>query len=263
MAEWRLLVVPRPATGWWNMAVDEALLAAAAVGGPPTLRLYAWDGPWLSLGHAQPFDDAGLAACREAGVEVVRRVTGGRAVLHGADLTYAVTAREDALPAGLDASYRVLSDALLVALRGLGVAAERVAHGPVAVAAEGAFDCFAEAANDELCVGGRKLAGNAQRRAGGALLQHGSIRLAADPVAAARIAGTGLGATSLGELGLAPAAARRALSEALPKALAERIGVSWTIAPLAPAERDDARRRAVWLRRDPLARRAGPSSRAF
>src|SRR6185295_8843377 len=100
-------------------------------------------------------------------------------------------------PDGLDASYRVLSDALLAALRALGIAAERVANGPVAVAEAAAFDCFAEAANDELCVGGRKLAGSAQRRAGGALLQHGSIRLSADPPAAARIAGTGLGATSL------------------------------------------------------------------
>jgi lipoate-protein ligase A len=245
------------------MAVDEALLASAAKGAPPTLRLYAWSGPWLSLGHAQRFDDAALAACRRAGVEVVRRVTGGRAVLHGADLTYAVTAPESALPAGLDASYRVLSDALLAALRELGVDAERAAAGPVALADAHGFDCFAEAANDELCVGGRKLAGNAQRRAGGALLQHGSIRLAADPVGAAHGAGTGAGATSLAELGLEPLAARRTLVEALPRALAERLGLGWTAAPLASLERDDARRRAARLRRDPLARRAGPTSRAF
>lgn len=244
------------------MALDEALLAGAGQGAPPTLRLYAWRGPWLSLGYAQTFDDAARESCRAAGVEVVRRVTGGRAVLHGADLTYAVTAPEAALPDGLDASYRVLSDALLAALRTLGVAAERVTNGRGAAGDRAAFDCFAEAANDELSVGGRKLAGSAQRRAGGALLQHGSVRLAADPAAAARIAGTGLQATSLGELGIAPGLARRGLVAALPAALADRLGASMTAGRLAACERDEARRRAVALRRDPLARRAGPSSRA-
>jgi lipoyl(octanoyl) transferase len=264
MAEaWRLIVASRPASGFWNMAVDESLLAGAAQGAPPTLRLYAWSGPWLSLGHAQPFDGATLTVCRRVGVGVVRRVTGGRAVLHGADLTYAVTASERALPDGLHASYRVLSDALVDALRGLGIEAERVAAGAHRVAPDGGFDCFAEAADDEVCAGGRKLAGSAQRRAGGALLQHGSIRLAPDPPPAARIAGIGLGATSLAELGVAPGAARRTLAEALPKALGERLGVAFSPGSLAASERERAHRLAAALRRDPLARRAGPSSRAF
>src|SRR5512134_1094289 len=98
MAMWRLVIEPKPATGWWNMALDEALLAAAARGAAPTLRLYEWDGAWLSLGHAQRFDARAVGRCREADVEVVRRVTGGRAVLHGADLTYAITASERDLP---------------------------------------------------------------------------------------------------------------------------------------------------------------------
>jgi lipoyl(octanoyl) transferase len=259
---WRLVVTPRPASGFWNMAVDEALLAAASTGAPPTLRLYAWRGPWLSLGHAQPFDGATFEACRRAGVGVVRRVTGGRAVLHGADLTYAVTASERALPDGLHASYRILSDALVDALRGLGIEAERVAGGRRRVAPAAGFDCFAEAADDEVCAGGRKLAGSAQRRGGGALLQHGSVRLAPDPAAVERIAGTGLGATSLAELGVAPESARRTLGEALPKALGARLSVAFVAGSLSPSERAWALRRASALRRDPLARRAGPSSRA-
>ncbi|RIK91057.1 MAG: lipoate--protein ligase family protein, partial [Proteobacteria bacterium] len=145
------------------MALDEALLASASAGAPPTLRLYGWHGPWLSLGYAQPFDEAAAAACRRAGVSVVRRVTGGRAVLHGRDLTYAVAAHESALPAGLDASYRLVSDALIAALAAIGVAAERAAPA-AAIAPGGAFDCFASAATDEIAVGGRKLAGSAQRR---------------------------------------------------------------------------------------------------
>src|SRR5512147_1016873 len=160
MAErWRLLVEPVPATGWWNMAVDEMLLGAAAGGAAPVLRFYEWRGPWLSLGYAQPFSAASAAACRDAGVQVVRRVTGGRAVLHGADLTYGVAATASALPAGLDSSYRLLSDAILAALRDLGIAAERAAAA-TPVAPEGEFDCFALAATDEICAGGRKLAGS-------------------------------------------------------------------------------------------------------
>lgn len=263
MAErWRLLIEAEPATGWWNMALDETLLAAVAAGARPTLRLYAWDGAWLSLGHAQPFDAGALAAHREAGVEVLRRVTGGRAVLHGRDLTYAIAAPEAALPGGLLESYRALSDALLVALRGLGVEAERARGGRGAPRARADFDCFAEAAADELCAGGRKLAGSAQRRAGGALLQHGSIRLADDPAAAARVARTGQGATSLAAFGWDPEAARGALVEALPRALAERLGVAFESAALDPEERREAQRRAETLRLDPLARRAGPASRA-
>ena len=102
-ARWRLLL-DGPGDGPWNMAVDEALLRSAQRGAPPTLRFYSWDGAWLSLGFAQPLDAARRAACRAAGVGIVRRATGGRAVLHGSDLTYAVAAPVAALPAGLHAT---------------------------------------------------------------------------------------------------------------------------------------------------------------
>lgn len=240
------------------MAVDEVLLASAGAGAPPALRLYAWRGPWLSLGYAQPFDEASARACRAAGVEVVRRVTGGRAVLHGGDLTYAVVAREASLPPGLEGSYRLLSDALLAALASVGVAAERAPAAPAA----SSFDCFAAAATDEICAEGRKLAGSAQRRAAGAVLQHGSIRLRPDPPEAARVAGLGAGATTLAELGIDPEAGLSGLRAALPRALAERLGVEIAPATLDPAERRAARARALALRRDPLARRALAASRA-
>ena len=84
------------------MAVDEVLFASATAGSAPVLRLYEWSGPWLSLGYAQPFSASRGAACRDAGVHVVRRVTGGRAVLHGRDLTYGVAPRRRrrAVPGG-------------------------------------------------------------------------------------------------------------------------------------------------------------------
>ena len=91
---WRL-IEDGPGSGGWNMGVDEALLASA-VAGRATLRLYSWDGPWLSLGYGQPSRGDLRSACLEAGVGMVRRVTGGRAVLHGSDLTYAIAAPEEA-----------------------------------------------------------------------------------------------------------------------------------------------------------------------
>lgn len=244
------------------MALDETLLEAAAAGAPPTLRLYAWTGPWLSLGYAQPFEATAARECRDAGVSVVRRITGGRAVLHGRDLTYAVTAHESELPPGLEASYRVVSDALIAALAALGVEAERAARGP-AIAPDGAFDCFASAAHDEIAVAGRKLAGSAQRRAGGAVLQHGSIRIAEDPPDAARVAGVGRFATSLSELGLAPGRARAELVRGVPRALGEALGAEIEQAPLHEDERRAARARARALQRDPLGRRAAAASRGL
>ena len=211
------------------MAVDEALLASAVESGPPTLRFYRWSGPWLSLGYRQRLNAARLAACTRSGVGVVRRTTGGRAVLHGEDLTYAVVAREEALPAGLAATYAFVAEVLREALAALGVAAEPAPRPATAQRAE-AFDCFAEPAADELCVGGRKLIGSAQRRAGGGVLQHGSIRLAPDPPGVRRAAGFALGAaTSLSELGAEIRV--EALISACDRAFARRLG-----ADLEPAE---------------------------
>jgi lipoyl(octanoyl) transferase len=248
---WRLLIEPTPATGWWNMAVDEVLLAGAASGAAPVLRLYSWEGPWLSLGYGQPLHAATAAACRDAGVEILRRVTGGRAVLHGADLTYGVAAPAEALPAGLDASYRLLSDAIRLALRELGVEAER-APAAAAVAPSAGFDCFASPATDEICVAGRKLAGSAQRRVAGAVLQHGSIRVEPDPVAVARAVGLGPGATSLRELGVSADTARNVLRRALPAALGQILGVDLVADALQSEERHAVESRASSLQRDPL-----------
>jgi lipoate-protein ligase A len=206
-ARWRLLL-DGPGAGPWNMAVDEALLRSAQRGAAPTLRFYSWDGAWLSLGFAQKLDAPRRAACRAAGVGIVRRATGGRAVLHGADLTYAVAAPVAALPPGLDATYARIGSALRQALAQLGVPAEPAAAGPESPGA-GGFDCFQSPAAHEICARGRKLAGSAQRRAAGGVLQHGSLRVGPDSQAARAAAGLlQEGATSLAELGFAPAPER-------------------------------------------------------
>lgn len=241
------LLVDAAASGPWNMAVDEVLLAAARSSGRATLRLYRWSGPWLSLGYAQRPEPARLAACAEAGVGVVRRVTGGRAVLHGADLTYALAAPAARLPAGLAGSYARVADALLAALASIGVTAERERGG----GGPGGFDCFAGRAAQEVLASGKKLVGSAQRRAGGALLQHGSIRLCGDAPAARAAAGLEPGsATSLAELGYG--AGVEELSEACAKAFAEALGAVLEPGGLSPRELSLVRARSTDRARDAL-----------
>src|SRR3989337_4154135 len=95
MTLWRLVITP-PARGAWNMALDESILEQIGRGASlPTLRLYAWDPACLSLGHAQPFADVDMTRLKERGWEVVRRATGGRAILHTDELTYSVIAPND------------------------------------------------------------------------------------------------------------------------------------------------------------------------
>jgi lipoate-protein ligase A len=216
------------------MGVDEALLASVARGGPPTLRFYAWQRPTLSLGFAQTLGSARRAACAAAGVEVVRRSTGGGAVLHGSDLTYSVAAPSDVLPGELVACYALLAAGLVEGLRGLGVEARCAARG--ARAARAHFDCFASAGAGEIVAGRAKLCGSAQRRVRGAVLQHGSLRLRPDPPGACDAAGVDAGAaTSLAELGCA--AVPGEVAEALAGALARAVGARLEPGELEPGER--------------------------
>jgi lipoate-protein ligase A len=164
------------------MALDEAVMDAVANGeAPPTLRFYQWAPPCLSLGKRQPLDGVDFARCHAAGVEVVRRATGGFAILHTDELTYSIAARPDdprADGAILDA-YRKLSQGLLVGLRRLGAPARmnpvHPGGSPNASAA-----CFEAPSAYEIVVGERKLMGSAQARPNGRVLQHGSLPLRGD-----------------------------------------------------------------------------------
>jgi len=235
------------------MGVDEALVATA-VTGLPALRFYGWQGPWLSLGYAQRLDPERQAACEAAEVGVVRRATGGGAVLHGADLTYAVAAPEALLPEGLQATYAAIAAGLVEGLRELGIAAFRTPRAAPRGPAR-AFDCFAVPAGDEICVGGRKLVGSAQRRTAGGVLQHGSLRLAADPARAREATGLAVDrATSLAELGRS--VDPEALCEVLARALGAVLGAHFEPSCLTPEERDAAAGRSV----EPL-RPAGKNTR--
>lgn len=183
---WRLLVTP-PAPGADNMALDEALMARAAVSGEWVLRVYSWSSPTLSLGRNQTargrYD---LDRVRERGLGVVRRPTGGRAILHHREITYSVTAPV-AGAGDLREAYERINRLLLAGLIQLGVSAA-VAHPVARAASPGMSPCFDEPAAGELTLDGRKLAGSAQWRSDGALLQHGSILVADDQSALAELA---------------------------------------------------------------------------
>lgn len=185
---WRLIETP-PAPGAWNMAADVALLAGVAAGGPPVLRLYGFHPPALSLGYFQKAKGTvDWTACRTAGVDVVRRPTGGRAVLHEHEVTYALCLPEryPGLPGSVAESYRFLIRFIVRALRALGGDARLT---PAALPGErrsgrsptdSRAACFAAPSWYEVAVGGRKVVGSAQVRRHGALLQHGSLLLRFD-----------------------------------------------------------------------------------
>lgn len=179
---WRVIEHP-PANGAWNMAVDEAILESVYTGESlPTLRLYAWVPACLSLGHAQPYSEVNTKTLTENGWDVVRRPTGGRAILHVDELTYAVIAPEDEprVKGGVLESYLRLSEALLRSLRILGLSplakeksrsSNKTKPNPV---------CFEVPSNYEITVNGKKLIGSAQARRKEGILQHGALPLYGD-----------------------------------------------------------------------------------
>jgi len=165
--------------GFLNMAIDEAMLEAHLYGfTPPTLRVYRWSPPALSLGYFQNLERVvELKRCSVLGIEIVRRLTGGRAVLHQNELTYSVvTSEKHGVPKSITQSYQFLSKALIAAYGILGL---EVCLAPRTGRLLSAA-CFTSATLADLTFQGRKLAGSAQFRKGDALLQHGSLPIGLD-----------------------------------------------------------------------------------
>jgi lipoate-protein ligase A len=175
---WRL-IVDGPLPGAFNMALDEELAITAARAEVATLRLYQWQRPTLSLGRHEPADELPLARCEAAGIALVRRPTGGRAVLHHLELTYSFTAPASVVggPKRVREAYSLITKALA---RGLGLLGIKALAGSESPRLAGHM-CFALKTGCDLEVKGRKLVGSALRRYEGAVLQHGAIPLALDP----------------------------------------------------------------------------------
>ncbi len=174
---WHLIIDRVGHPGAENMAIDEGLLEEADRVGAAFLRLYRWDTPCLSFGRNEPaaarYD---RVAIERRGLAVVRRPTGGRAVWHEHEVTYAVAAPIAAF-GSLHESYRAIHARLAAALRTLGVDATQASDRPSARPPVRHGACFASSVGGEVLVAGRKVIGSAQVRRGGALLQHGSILL--------------------------------------------------------------------------------------
>jgi lipoate-protein ligase A len=183
MDSWRLLE-SGPARGSYNLALDEALFLLARRGrSRPTLRFYAWSPAAVSVGYFQSRDrEIDPDACRRKGIDIYRRVTGGRAVLHRDEVTYSVVSAGSRafFGEGLRPAYRRIALALAEGLKILGVDAELAPPAPRGRGrAVGRHpSCFSASSGCEIDAGGRKLVGSAQKREGDTLLQHGSILVA-------------------------------------------------------------------------------------
>jgi lipoate-protein ligase A len=230
------------------MALDEAILArVVAAEAPPTLRFYGWDRPAVSLGYHQvPEKVLDLELVRSHGIAVVRRPTGGRAVLHGDDLTYSVS-----LPAAtpwatsVTEAYRVLSEALQWGFRCAGYDVS-LARGHTGEQRPGPLPCFASTARYELVWNGRKLVGSAQRRLRGGVLQQGSIPLRRGRVSPEDLLPVGqpVGArarwATVEEIAGGPVNADR-LARSLAEGFTQHLGVGLCFAALDASDLDAAR----------------------
>jgi len=177
---WRLLD-HGPGSPRWNMAVDEVLMESSVNhNAPPTLRLYAWDPACLSLGYAQNYVEVDEIALSARGWDLVRRPTGGRAILHTDEITYSVSGPLDypTFRGSILESYKRIASALVNSLTILGVCVD-MQEKKNSTIPSGASDavCFEVASNYEITLDGKKLIGSAQSRRSGGFLQHGSLPL--------------------------------------------------------------------------------------
>lgn len=231
------MLIDPAVSGAANMAFDEALLEAAAAGSAPTLRIYRWDEPTLSLGYFQSHH-----ARREhppsAGCPLVRRLSGGGAIVHDRELTYSLTLpRQQPWSARTESLYEAVHLALIAALKQMNVAARLC--GDDACAKPGAPQpllCFQRRAPGDVLVEGAKVAGSAQRRRAGAVLQHGSVLLAASS-AAPELPG-------VGQFSAAPIS-----GETLVEAWLDRLAAQLGLQPVRASYEAALRRRAEELER--------------
>ena len=250
------------------MAVDEAIAAAVARGDqPPTLRFYGWEPPAVSLGYHQTLDDGiDSEATVQRGYDIVRRPTGGRAILHADELTYSFCVRQDGIRGGQSTmkSYREISRGIIAGLELLGadvsLGADDDGPGPNfsgqdTFATEGADAakpiCFAKTARCDLQAAGRKVVGSAQVRRHGGILQHGSIPITIDledqvavmPGSDGRVSRQVLAgaAMSVSEL-LGREIGYEELREAVARGFALTFGIAPDEADLSPEERAEAQR---------------------
>lgn len=236
------------------MALDEAIaMAVRQEGMPPTLRLYSWEGPAVSIGCFQRFCEVDSGRCETEGISVVRRPTGGRGVLHGEELTYSLSvgAEEGAFSgSGLLESYRMLASVFSGAFAALGLPTETRLAGKPAPASKSPL-CFASTSYGEITVAGLKVVGSAQKRWRDGFLQQGSMPFSYDGEAARRVFRVPPGITedarrTAGLSELLPKVGRQALKRAIRSSFEEAFGLRFIES--LPSEREEALARELLLK---------------
>ena len=232
-----------------NMAIDEAIFRETIKNKKnPTIRFYGWRPAAVSIGYFQdPQSELNLEQCGNMGVDIVRRLTGGKAVFHNDELTYSVVAesQENSFPANILGTYKVISDCLVQGLAYLGIKAS------LAKACRATKDldlrafCFSIPSRNELLVAGRKICGSAQMRTKGGFLQHGSLFLTFDPLKALSVILPSGTPEHLAKLSKTVAAINELIDNpietndichALKKGFADVLGVQIVEEPLTPEE---------------------------
>jgi lipoate-protein ligase A len=229
------------------MAVDEHLFRRLDKAARTAVRFYRWERPTASLGYSQRVEDVlALEYCKNNGIDVVRRITGGKLVLHWREITYSIVSSDTSTFSGtLAESYKRISQALILGLEKIGLRA-RLAGPPPSSYSRGNMPCFAYPARDEIEVDGRKIVGSAQKRVGGRFLQHGSMPLQGDEglldrISLSRENGSGSKMISVSEV-LGKDADAGWVAENLVDGLAEYFRIDFEPSALGLSELKDIRR---------------------
>jgi lipoate-protein ligase A len=248
---WRLLNY-RPCSAFENMAIDEAMFRETIKNKkPPTLRFFGWRPAAVSIGYFQELkNEINFNQCRRSGVNIVRRMTGGKAVYHSDEITYSLTAgsSETLFPDDIVGTYKIISLCLARGLSLLGIEAHLAKAGITATGkgSDLASSCFSVPSGNELLVDGRKICGSAQTRTHGGFLQHGSLLMTFDPVETAALILTSqapeqseklrCSVTAVNEVIPSPVSAET-LCSVLQKGFIDELGIDLSEEPLTPAEK--------------------------
>lgn len=248
---WRLITY-RACNAFENMAIDEAIFRETIKHQkPPTLRFFGWRPKAVSIGYFQDLkNEINVNRCRLSGVDIVRRMTGGKAVYHHDDLTYSIAAAktEKLFPDQIIGTYEKISLCLARGLSLLGINAQLADTKavPAPKDPELAPACFSTPSGKELLAGGRKICGSAQTRTAGGFLQHGSLILNFDPLETATLllaaqtpeqsAKLRRAVVSINEIILSTVSAET-VSTVLQRGFSDELGVTLTEETLTPDEK--------------------------
>ena len=248
MVTWRFLNYTRY-NAFENMAIDEAIFRETIKDEKkPTIRFYGWHPAAVSIGYFQdPQNEINIEQCGNMGVDIVRRLTGGKAVFHSDEITYSVVAGvgEQSFPANILGAYKIISDCLIQGLAYLGIKANLAPAVRVTKDEDLEPCCFSIASRNELLVAGRKICGSAQKRTSGGFLQHGSLLLTFNPVKALSVILPPGTAEHLAKLRKTVAAINEVIAnpletkeiiKSLKKGFTDVLGVEIVEEPLTPGE---------------------------